>query len=69
MLRDYDDLNWEPNNPSAPFNEFEEALAEKSRRRKRGLESLDITGNDLRVIILPNYLFILFLIYYFTLPK
>ncbi|CAG8717492.1 5083_t:CDS:10, partial [Funneliformis mosseae] len=53
MLRDYEDLNFGTNNaqlsPSMPpFNEQEEARAEKLRSRKRGIEVLNITGNDLR---------------------
>ncbi|CAJ0903099.1 14418_t:CDS:2, partial [Entrophospora sp. SA101] len=54
MLRDYDDFNWTPNNPSISvstmpaFNEQEEAKAERSRNRRQGLEVLDVSGNDLK---------------------
>jgi hypothetical protein len=56
MLRDYEDLNWNPNNdqlssPLPAFNEQDEARMEALRIRKRGIEVLDTSGNDLRVVI------------------
>jgi hypothetical protein len=65
MLRDYDDFNWTPNNSSISissmpaFNEQEEVKAERSRKRRQGIEVLDVTGNDLKVI-LNTYIHILF---------
>jgi hypothetical protein len=55
MLQDYDGLDCCPNitqlSPSLPaFNEQEVTRAEKLQR-KHGIEVLDASGNDLRVIV------------------